>query len=46
MFGSGGGGGRGWRGGEWMRGLGFTNHVRTGRVLDVCLYLDCGGAGG
>ena len=26
-------------GGEWMRGfgLGFTNPVGTGRVLDVCL---------
>ena len=31
------GGERGWRGGEWMRGwgMGFTNHVRTGGVLDV-----------
>ena len=30
-------------GGEWMRGLGlgFTNPVRTGGVLDVCL--GCGG---
>ena len=38
---------RGWRGGEWMRGLGlgFTNPVRTGGVLDVCLCLDCGGVG-
>ena len=43
MFGS---GWRGWRGGEWMRelGLGFTNPVRTGGVLDVCL--GCGGVGG
>ena len=34
VFGS---GMRGWRGGEWMRGLGsgFTNPVGTGRVLDV-----------
>ena len=37
MFGS------GWRGcrvGEWMRGLrlGFTNPVRTGGVLDVCVF--------
>ena len=31
---------------EWMRGLGlgFTNHVRTGRLLDVCLC--CGVVGG
>ena len=35
---------RGWRGGEWMRelGLGFTNPVGTGGVLDMCLG---GGAG-
>ena len=35
-------------GGEWMRGLGlgFTNPVRTGGVLDVCLCLDCGGVCG
>ena len=28
------------RGDEWMRGLGlgFTNHVGTGEVLDVCLW--------
>ena len=28
----------GWRKGEWMRGLGlgFTNPVKTGGVLDVC----------
>ena len=38
---------RRWRGGEWMRGLGlgFTNPVGTGGVLDVCLYLGCGGVG-
>ena len=32
-------------GGEWMRGLGlgFTNPVETGGVLDVCLC--CGGMG-
>ena len=37
---------RGWRGGEWMRGLGLviTNPVGTGRVLDVCF--GCGGVGG
>ena len=36
------------RGGEWMRGLGlgFTNPVGTGGVLDVCLYLGCSGVGG
>ena len=36
VFGS---GWRGWRGGEWMRGLGlgFTNPVGTGGVLDVCV---------
>ena len=35
-------------GGEWMRGLGlgFTNPVGTGGVLDVCLYFGCGGVGG
>ena len=35
VFGS---GRRGWRGGEWMigLGLGFTNAVETGGVLDVC----------
>ena len=29
------------RGGEWIRGfgLGFTNHVETRGVLDVCLFL-------
>ena len=33
-------------GGEWMRGLGldFTNPVRIGGVLEVCL--GCGGIGG
>ena len=38
VFGS---GRRVWRGGEWMRGLGlgFTNPVRTGGLLDVCLCL-------
>ena len=32
---------RGWIGGEWIRGLGlgFTNLVGTGGVLDVCLCL-------
>ena len=45
VFGS---GRRGWRGGEWMRGLGFgfTNPVETGGVLDVCLCLGCRGVGG
>ena len=35
---------RGRRGGEWMRGfgLGFTNPVGTGEVLDVRLCLGCG----
>ena len=30
--------------GEWMRelGLGFTNHVGTGGVLDMCLYFGGG----
>ena len=27
-------------------GLGFTNHVGTGSVFDVCLCLGCGGVGG
>ena len=27
-------------------GLGFTNPVGIGRVLDVCLCLGCGGVGG
>ena len=26
-------------------GSGFTNPVRTGRVLDVCLCFGCGGVG-
>ena len=46
VFGS---GRRGWRRDEWMRrlGLGFTNPVGTGKVLDVCLCLGCGcGVGG
>ena len=45
VFGS---GRRGWRGGEWMRGLGlgFTNPVGTGGVLDVCLCFGCSGVGG
>ena len=35
-------------GGEWMRGLGlgFTNPVGTGGVLNVCLFFGCGGVGG
>ena len=39
---------RGWRGGEWMRGLGlgFTNPVGTWGVLDVYLCFGCGGVGG
>ena len=39
---------RGWRGGKWMRalGLGFTNPVRTGVVLDVFLCFGCGGVVG
>ena len=45
VFGS---GRHGWRSGEWIRGLclGFTNPVRTGGVLDVCLCLRCCGVGG
>ena len=45
VFGSGLGG---WKGGEWMRGLGlgFTNPVETGGVLDVYLCLGCGSVGG
>ena len=40
-------GGVGGEGDEWMRGvgLGFTNPVGTGEVLDVCLCFDCGGVG-
>ena len=35
------------RGGVWKRlCLGFINPVGTGRVLDVCLCLDCGRVGG
>ena len=45
VFGSGGVGGEG---SEWMRelGLGFTNPVGTGGVLDMCLCFGCGGVGG
>ena len=34
-------------GSEWIRGLGlgFTNHVGTGRVWELCLCLGCGGVG-
>ena len=41
-------GGVGVEGGEWMRGLGlgFTNPVGIGGVLDVCLCFGCGGLGG
>ena len=41
-------GGVGAEGGQWMRGLGldFTNPLRTGGVLDVCLCFVCGGVGG
>ena len=37
----------GWREGEWMRelDLGFSNHVGTGVVLDMCLCFGCGGVG-
>ena len=40
-------GGVGGEEGEWMRGLGlgFTNTVGTGGVLDVCLCFSCGGVG-
>ena len=33
--------------GEWKRGLGlgFTNPVGTGEMLDVCLCFGCGGVG-
>ena len=39
---------RGGVGGEWMRelGLGFTNPVGTGGVLDMCSCFGCGGVGG
>ena len=33
-------------GGEWIRELGLVNPVGTGGVLDVCLWLGCGGVGG
>ena len=41
-------GGVGGEGSEWMRelGLGFTNPVETGGVLDMCLCFGCGGVGG
>ena len=41
-------GGVGGEGGELMRGLGlgFTNPVGTGEVLDVCLCFSCGGVAG
>ena len=41
-------GGVGGERGEWMRelGLGFTNPVGTGGVLDVCLCFGCGDVGG
>ena len=40
-------GGVGGEGDEWMRelGLGFTNPVGTGGMLDVCLCFGCGGVG-
>ena len=33
---------------EWMRelGLGFTNPLGTGGVLDMCLCFGCSGVGG
>ena len=41
-------GGVGGEGGEWMRelGLGFTNPLGTGGVLDMGLCFGCGGVGG
>ena len=41
-------GGVGGEEGEWMRGLGlgFTNPVGTGGVLDICLCFGCGSVGG
>ena len=38
----------GWRGGEWKMelGLGFTNPVGTGGVLDMGLCFGCSGVGG
>ena len=40
--------GVGGEGAEWTRelGLGFTNQVGTGGVLDMCLCFGCGGVGG
>ena len=40
-------GGVGGEGGEWMRelGVGFTNPLGTGGVLDMCLCFGCGGVG-
>ena len=32
--------------GEWIRGLGLSNTVKTGGVLDVYLCLGCGGVCG
>ena len=45
MFGS---GRCGWRGGGWRRefGLGFTNPVGTGGVLEMCVCFGCGGVHG
>ena len=42
------GSGRCGEGGEWMRelGLGFTNPLGTGGVLDMCVCFGCGGVGG
>ena len=39
---------RGWKRVEWMRGLGlgFTNPMGTGGVLDMCMCLGCSGVGG
>ena len=37
-----------WIGAKWVEiglGLGFTNRVGTGGVLDVCLCLGCSGVG-
>ena len=37
-----------WLGAVWIRelGLGFTNPVGIGGVLDMCLCIVCGGVGG